>query len=1178
MVYIKEIIMTGFKSYGNRTVHMPLAPGFTVIVGPNGSGKSNAIDAISFCLGSLSSKSMRMERLTDLLYSGVGKDKPAEKGIVEIVFDNSDFAIPIKEKKISVVRELKQNGQGVYRLNGKRTTRGDILDKLRISGIDCVDGYNIIQQGQVAEIVGMSPVERRELLENIAGVAPFDAKKDAALAELDEAQKKMGELSLLISEVSQRLEVVRKEKETAEKWLELDNEAKRLKSLLVSFKMYKAKNEVRKHNEDIDRILEQIKELEANKNQEIEEKIQGTLDMIKEVESVISSISLELESKKKELNEIKVEDAKVQQQIDFNTKTISDKEAAILRMSQQVANNQKKKESEQQTLEAAEEETKNLTHGINKLEGEKNELENLIREKEAEYEDIKIQYDDVALRLRRSQDTLTKATIQVDMGRSMVDGLERNVQAKTKQILDLKNRINQETTKIMQLQQNIDQGTSMLEEAKMKLNVSESKVQDYDDKIEGEETTIKEVHESSLVLATKLETIKSFMSRKEGEENPAVASIIEMAAKNEIRGVLGELKVVLGGNVPAVIAHLADAVVTVDTESALDCLKALKERALGTAEFIPLDQLGVNSNQTDKLPKKIEEKSEVAVNLDEAASTWKKRKDRVIVTQEGDIFMPNGVITGGFHQQAAQHSVQTLEEEKKSKEEELEALRAALGELKDKKKRVTSLRSMIADSIKKVEEGIRNSIISLQHSRENLKQYKDLLVRAEEEKTPLANQLQERMAAVENAEREIAEKGHQIEVLRMEEEKVKTALEKADVRPLNDELRKKERKINKEEKQLSKIQAQLEITKNNIFSLETQSSEISEQIEQEKLKISSASGSLEAYKNQLEDLSNKRTEIKEERDELLEKIEGEEKRASELRFQLRGLQRETEKINNQINSLKEQMNEIKLKRERADAEVTSAINEANESEVGILPEEEVDLENTVPSKLSSDINKALETKKQLEPVNMRSIEEFEIINTRHKNLCDRRDVIQEERQVIVDFISQIETEKRNVFTKLYNSVNKYFNQIFGELSEEGKAKMILENPEDPFEGGVMIEAYPAGKQVKSLESMSGGEKALTALAFIFAIQQVESQPFYVLDEIDAALDPMNVDRVGRLIHRLSRRTDDGSSVKGGAQFLVISHRDILMAKSDRIYGVTNVKGLSDMFPVEMTDKGFQRKN
>ncbi|MFW9994094.1 MAG: AAA family ATPase, partial [Candidatus Odinarchaeota archaeon] len=295
-----------------------------------------------------------------------------------------------------------------------------------------------------------------------------------------------------------------------------------------------------------------------------------------------------------------------------------------------------------------------------------------------------------------------------------------------------------------------------------------------------------------------------------------------------------------------------------------------------------------------------------------------------------------------------------------------------------------------------------------------------------------------------------------------------------------------------------------------------------------------------------------------------------------LTIDKRKYQREIDKVNTRISALNEKMNKLKLKRERADTELMTVINEINEGEIEILPQEKVNIEQIEPEKLLKEINKALEAKKKLEPVNMLAIDEHGKVSLRCSELIERRDVIEEERQVIVDFINQIENEKRNVFLKLFNSVNRKFNNLFGELSKNGTTRLILENAEDPFEGGVMIEANPEGKQVASLESMSGGEKALTALAFIFAIQQEEEQPFYVLDEIDAALDPMNVDRVGKLIHRLSRKMSDSEKVRSGAQFLVISHRDILMAKSDRIYGVTNVEGLSEIFPVKMTEKGFQK--
>ena len=170
--------MTGFKSFGTGTKSINLNSGFTCIVGPNGSGKSNAIDAISFCLGTLSKKSMRAERLTDLLYSGGKGKKPAEKAVIEIELDNSDFKIPVKEESVKISRELKRSGSSIYRLNGKRATRSDILDKLRIAGIDCVDGFNIIQQGQIGEIVGMSGIQRRELLEGVAGIRQFEEQKE----------------------------------------------------------------------------------------------------------------------------------------------------------------------------------------------------------------------------------------------------------------------------------------------------------------------------------------------------------------------------------------------------------------------------------------------------------------------------------------------------------------------------------------------------------------------------------------------------------------------------------------------------------------------------------------------------------------------------------------------------------------------------------------------------------------------------------------------------------------------------------------------------------------------------------------------------------------------------------------------------------------------------------------
>ncbi|MFW9997741.1 MAG: AAA family ATPase, partial [Candidatus Odinarchaeota archaeon] len=877
MVYIKEIVMIGFKSFGNRTIRMPLEPGFNVIVGPNGSGKTNAIDAINFSLGSLSSKSMRTGKLTDLLYMGNKSSQPAEKAVVEIILDNSDYQIPIKEKTIIVSRELRKNGQGVYRLNGSRTTRGDILDKLRIAGIDCVDGYNIIQQGQVAEIIGMSADDRRTLLERVAGVGPFDAKKDAALAELDDAQKKMGELNLLVSEVSKRLEVLTKEKAVAEQWLEFDNEAKILKSLLVSFKLYKAKNDVNMFNQDIDKILEQIKQFENQDKRTIDEKVQKTEEMIKRLESAIKQTTIELEGKTKGINDLLIEETRIKQNLSFNDKIIIEKEADISRMLKQIDDNQRKKEEEEKTADMVEDEMKNISRNISTLTNLNNDLENQISDRKADYEEILGQYEDIELRLRRNQDKLTKSTIQVDLGKGIVDGLQKNVEKKNQQVEELENHIKQETGKIRLLKLEVDQGTKALEEAKRQLEASETIYNDYSDLLDEEKAMMKSIDDSILVLSTKLEMIKSLISREEGAENPAVTGIIQMAAKNEIKGVIGQLKAVQDETIPAEISHLAEAIVTVDTAAVVDCLKILKERALGTAFFIPLDYLGMNLDQKNKLPDKIRETSNFASTLEEAVVVWKEKRDQVIVTKDGDTFLPNGVVAGGFHMETARESIESLGREQIKKSQELEVCKTTTGNLKNKQNRVSKLNTILVDNIKNIEDRIRKSIVNLQLAEGNIKQYNTLLMNANEERTSLVNQVQQRLIAVEMEERSISELKHKIELLTYHFEKVKVSLEEADVTPLADKLREVGYQLIEQKNELIKSRMSLEIVKNKIESLENHSQEISEQIELETLKISKSSGSSVENKNLLETIFNKRDEIKENCELLQKRIIDEER-------------------------------------------------------------------------------------------------------------------------------------------------------------------------------------------------------------------------------------------------------------------------------------------------------------
>ena len=297
MVFIKEIKLKGFKSFGNDS-NIRFDTKFNCLIGPNGSGKSNIIDAILFVLGTRSSKSIRADSLKDLLYSGTGGHKPAEEAFVEILFDNSDFGIPIPEPEISVMREINKNGS-TYRLNHKRITRTEILDKLKLAGIDSINGYNVIAQGQVAEIIGMSGENRRKLLEDIAGTASFDEKKADALKGLEEAKRRLDELSILVGEIAQQHSVMKAEKMRMEKFLELASEIKSIKSKILTKSIATLDEKLQASDAAIEELKAKIAELEEK---HFTEKVNELNSLLELYENSVEDIYFEIDSIKGELN------------------------------------------------------------------------------------------------------------------------------------------------------------------------------------------------------------------------------------------------------------------------------------------------------------------------------------------------------------------------------------------------------------------------------------------------------------------------------------------------------------------------------------------------------------------------------------------------------------------------------------------------------------------------------------------------------------------------------------------------------------------------------------------------------------------------------------------------------------------------------------------------------------
>ena len=1159
--------MTGFKSFGNSTKVIDLAPGFTCIVGPNGSGKSNAIDALNFCLGTLSKKSMRAEKLTDLLFGGIKNKEPALKTIVEIELDNADLKIPVDEKIVVVSRELNRKGIGTYKLNGKRTTRSDILDKLRIANIDCVDGYNIIQQGQIGEIVGMSGIQRRELLEGVAGIGQFETKKENAIAELDEAQKKMGELNLLINELTYRVVQLKKEKEAAENWINLGNQIKVLNSELLSHRLIKIDKIISNLNLEVKSLNHSVIELEGKKQGVLE--LKNLEESVLQNQKVIDDLINTGNQLSEDLSDAKIELAKFEQLKDFNRESEVQKKEDLDKFKTE-------KDLASGSIEERRNQIQKITMQLQSLEKQRedlvkqrNQIEADISVRIKEYDDAEKDHKKILEDLQNINDDISNSKVSRDISGSIAESLQEQ-KAKIEKQTENNSKIREtNNSKIRSVQREIDRKTSKIQEIQVNLNEYEEKLKNQLSKIALTETDLKQNNEDNLVLKTKIDMIESSIS-SDDETGKAIQFILDN--KSNFRGVIGTLETVLGGEdkIPEPIRYLRNSLVVDDLTTALHCIQKLKEKILGSCWFIPLQHVGITQqNIIEELETKITSSVIIVKDINEAVNLWKQNKSVQIQTVMGDIFYPNGLIEGGFHISRAKEQLKPLINLQKSINDDIDRLNTEKQMQERTINQIKKARDITIDARSKLEKTTRELIIQLQHLKENLIQENDILSRLTNELAEISKDEIEKKTEIDKFDREIEENNSLKSRIEVKLENSNLILDSLDVSVLRSKLTDlNERIIELEKRHIREEERRISLEK-----LIVPSSQRIGQIENEKARLMDDIQTITEKNKAIAEGIKSNIELIWQKEQASLEVN---RRTTEVKSEITNLRRKIKqtnvknsKIEGEIQSNRDKIHEVNIKRTKLETERESLFNEAKEKGLDIIEGSERLLNEIDPDNQRSMIKKLGNTRSKLEPVNMRSFDDFKEENKRLQEIQDSKIVLTEERKVILEIITQLEIEKLNTFMRTFNRINSSFNDIFYELAN-GEARLILENSEDIFEGGVSMEAHPDGKTLKTMESMSGGEKALTALAFIFAIQQSEPQPFYVLDEIDAALDVKNVDKVARLLAKMA----SGTSEFGKAQFIVISHRDILMAKAETIYGTTNVNGITQMMQLRLDEKGL----
>jgi len=960
MVNVTRLSIKGFKSFGKFTP-IDFPKGFTAIVGPNGSGKSNIIDSLCFVLGRRSVKSLRADRLAQLVFNGAKTGKAASRAAVAIKFDNSGHELPVESKEVEIERDIGRDGKSTFRINGVRSTRAQIADVLSKARIH-PDGHNIILQGDVARIIEMNALERREIIDEISGISEYEEKKNRAVRELEKVDGKIGEAKAVFREREKYLKNAEAERNQALRYQDINKRLAQYRGELFAIKIKKANKEleiIAKDYKKIDSKETELKEKHKGKDQEIEQ-AQKRINEIDEVLLKTKSIAEgnELDEKRDEISEI---------------------EKSIERLNE--------------SIRLKEEELTSITS-----DDAQKEIKQLKTEQVAMREELK----ETKSKLEKQDDFVSKLQ---------------------KEKIDLMKRV-----------QELDQefGTKNREYTRI--------ASEY------------ETQQSGAGYPRAIQEVLGLRGEMKGIHGP-VSELADVPDKYQLA-----ISVAAGRRIHSVVVD--------DDTVAEKCIDHLKSRKAGRVTFFPLNKIkghkvenvSGTKNAIDLVSFKPEYRkifehvfqSTLVVDSVDKARKLGIGKYRM-VTLEGELFERSGAITGG--------TVKKVQSFSKDLEKDVDKLSAEL---------------------KAIEELRNSSQYELQQKTDEFEKENNILCSLEREKERLVGTLDGILSKV----RAISEGGGR----------------------------------------QSKIQEELEAQRKEF-------EEVSD-------KLKSAQESFDKLKNTMVKAEGKQSE---ERSTLLEKIEK--------------VRDENKKVYLQLSDLNRERNELEVEKAKIDqrlVDVREAYKEYEGKELEIKHGER-ELENMI-SKNEKDLA-------ELGSVNMLAIEAYDTIKKDYEDLVSKMEKLEEEKQAVMDFMDEIETKKQEIFMETFLEISSKFEDTFKKLSPGGEAHLILQSPDTPFEGGMLIQARPKGKELINIEALSGGEKTMTALAFIFAIQLYRPAPFYILDEVDAALDKVNSDMLGNMIAE--------SAKAGTAQFIIITHNDSVLEQADRLYGVTMTDSGSQIVGVEM---------
>lgn len=1181
-MYLKSLEMQGFKSFPNKT-KLNFDKGLTAVVGPNGSGKSNIADAVKWVLGEQSTKSLRGSKMEDVVFSGTKTRRAQGFAEVTLCLDNEDGSVSVNEKEIKVTRRYYRSGESEYKINSKSVRLKDVHELFMDTGLGR-DGYSMVSQGAIEDIVSSKSPERREMFEEAAGISHYRYRRSEALKRLLATDENLVRLNDILAGLFERLEPLEKESEKAEEFLKYSEERKKLEIGIWLNTLEKSDGLIRDQLNKLFIAENQYKECEAALNE--------IINKDEEISQSIAEINVKIDDENRSQNSVLNEISDLQKLLAVNENSIEHNENEINRLNGELLTEDDSSLKIDEEIENAKSKKEQLNISLNEKNNEiesLNEKSNIIKSKVL---DLRNESSKISDKIDGLSKDLNSENVKSSSLESLISEIENRknsvlseIKLKEDEIKSLKTEIEALNVKIKSRDEKIYGFTNACKGYMIKVKSKEEKIEAINKDLES--------LNFSLISKKNRQSLLSDMEKNMEGYQESVKSVMRASKRGALRGVCGPLSSLIKTSPEYTLSietALGASIQNIATETDKDAkfaISYLKQGNFGRATFLPLNAIqGKVLNESDlsacagfidiasnlvtcdekykAIVNSLLGRTVITDNLDLALEIAEKFNRRFkIVTLDGQVINAGGSMTGGSKIKGAgflsrANEIDKLSDEIKKDSENI------LNKEKDKKKIIkeynsdkASLDGLNADILREKEEKLKNE--------NELKILKNRLSSAGEALKTLTDETSTSEERLNSLKEEVKNSSVLGESLKNEIEKLsdsRKSIESEKESLLNEEKKNTE-EINKINIEKASFVSGIESLSNALNGLFERKSGRVERLNDIKAKLNDAKNNKAELLNKIDELKIKSDNLKIEYDKkkddisrLSEKRNLYEKESVNLRAEERKKTDEKEKLSGELVRLKDKKESLVKERD----EIESKLYE----EYKLTKAEALKLDITLASvaKAKKDLSLIKSKIKALGNVNVGAIDEYKEVSERYNFMKSQIDDVQKSKDELNKMINSL-TEKMTLrFKERFDIINKNFSETFKELFGGGSAELALLDENDILECDIDIKAQPPGKNVKSMSLLSGGEKGLCAIALLFSILKTSPAPFCIFDEVEAALDDVNVYRYARYIKSMTKDT----------QFILITHRRGTMEEADTLYGVTmQEQGVSTLLELKTAE-------